>query len=82
MFSAGLYWRGIRITRPAHTVDVLPGLYLVPFAATLVYVKANVEHMSIAGDVRWICWHRYRWWLWLPKLHSVPREALNKALIQ
>lgn len=67
IFYPGLYWRGIRITKPAFSVDILPGLYIIPFGANLIVVFANIKYLQVAKGVRWVCWHR-----WLPRLF--PRD--------
>ena len=64
--TPGLHWRGISITRHAYTVDVLPGLYILPFSTTLVTVSVSVEYLHIHCNVRWVCWRLAFGWLPVP----------------
>lgn len=78
VFTPGFYWRGIRITKPTYSVDVLPGLYIIPFATHLMHVKRDVQYMTIDADVRWFCLHRYSRFVWGWKTFSV-RERMESS---
>lgn len=70
VFEGGLYWRGIRITESVASVDVLPGLYIMPFSTRPIHVLAHVQvqRINMAGNARFLCWSKYARWLWLPRL--------------
>lgn len=71
IFKSGLYWRGLRINEPVHSVEVLPGFYIVPFSVFAIHVASDVKYMNVNLGARFLLWKRYAKWLWLPGILSV-----------
>lgn len=77
IFKPGIYWRGIRITEPIHSVVLGKGFYVVPFAAQLVHVSANVGFLTIDKNVTWVCWNKYWGRIWFPKVFNSKAVGLR-----
>ena len=69
--SAGLHLRGIRITRPTYSLDVLPGFYVVPFSTKLLHFHEDTRRVAISGGVSVLCWRMCFGWLPMPWWYGV-----------
>lgn len=61
--NPGWYWFGIKLHGDYSYVEVLPGRYILPFATTLVYLRAGcIDYLKFSGNYKLYMWNKKSWY--------------------